>query len=153
MSVIDVTESIVIDRPIDEVFQYISDCENDIHWCPPVLEVRRTSGTANAAGSEYFMRHAPGGMKFKAKVTVDQLERPRLMRWTLVDAHCTLKGTYELADVDGGTQVTQRTEIDFRHLWKVITLPMRGYIAKDIAKNLREQFAHLKQVLEGAPAA
>jgi uncharacterized protein YndB with AHSA1/START domain len=58
-----------IDRPVEEVFAYVSDPRNFPSWNSAVREVRLISGAANGRGSTYTMeRQLPTG------VATNQLE-------------------------------------------------------------------------------
>ncbi len=52
-------QSIVIDRPVEEVFQFVSDPTNDPKWHPPLIEVTRTSPGPNLLGSTFKGRYDP----------------------------------------------------------------------------------------------
>lgn len=45
--------SIVIKRPAEEVFGFVSDPFNDLKWHPPVVEAERTSEGPNGLGSTF----------------------------------------------------------------------------------------------------
>ena len=48
---------IVIERPIDEVFAYVSDPLNDPEWCPTVREAQQVGGGSPVVGAEYRFMH------------------------------------------------------------------------------------------------
>lgn len=143
-----VHESVTIDRPIEEVFDFIADCENDTQWCPSVKEIKRVSGNGSGAGARYRMHHAPGGMEFGATVEVVACERPHLLQWVMTDSGHTLRGTYKLERVNGRTHLAQTSRITFEGWLRIPGLFMKRFIARDVKKELGKQFANLKQILE-----
>lgn len=143
-----INESVTIDRPIEEVFEFIADGENDPRWCPAVKEIRKVSGNGLGKGAAYEMHHTPGGMNFDARVEVVDYERPRLLKWVMTDSGHTLHGTYELEAVNGKTRLTQTSEITFEGWLRIPGLIMKGRIARDVKKELGKQFANLKRILE-----
>lgn len=147
-----VNESIIIDRPMEEVFDFIADNENDPLWCPAVKEIRRVSENGTAKGARYEMHHTPGGMGFDAEVEVVAHERPRLLKWVMTDSGHTIRGTYELEAVNGKTRLTQTSEVTFEGWLRIPGLIMKGRIARDVEKELDKQFANLKQLLDGEAA-
>ncbi len=45
--------SILINRPAEQVFRFVSDPVNDLKWHSPVVEVTRTSEGPNGLGSTF----------------------------------------------------------------------------------------------------
>lgn len=143
-----VDESVTIDRPIEEVFDFIAEGENDVQWCPSVKEIERISGNGPGPGVRYRMQHAPGGMDFDATVEVVEVERPTRLQWLMTDSGHTLHGTYELEAVNGRTRLKQTSQITFEGWLRIPGLLMKRRIARDVQKELGKQFANLKRILE-----
>lgn len=143
-----VQESVTINRPVEEVFDFIADGENDAQWCPAVKEISRVSGNGTGAGARYEMHHTPGDMAFDATVEIVACERPRRLKWVMTDSGHTLHGTYELESVNGRTRLTQTSQITFEGWLRIPGLFMKRFIAKDVEKELGKQFANLKRILE-----
>ena len=143
-----VQESTIIDRPIEEVFDYIADSRHDIEWCPAVKHIEQVAGDGPGQGARYAMHHEPGGMSFDAEVEVIEFEPPYRMRWVMIDAGHTIYGTYVLEPTpDGGTRLTQTSEVTFERWLRIPGLFLKGVIAKDVRKELNKQFAQLKECL------
>lgn len=143
-----VNERVTIDRPVQEVFDYIAEGENDVEWCPAVKEIKRISGNGSGPGVRYRMHHTPGGMGFDATVEVVEYDRPNRLKWVMTDSGHTLHGTYELEAVNGQTRLMQTSQITFEGWLRIPGLFMKGRIAKEVEEELRTQFANLKRVLE-----
>jgi uncharacterized protein YndB with AHSA1/START domain len=70
------SNSILIRRPVGEVFAFLADAENDKRWRPGVVEIRRRSGSG--AGTVYEQRvKGPFGSKVRADVEIVDLEPER----------------------------------------------------------------------------
>ena len=143
-----VDESVTINRPIEEVFDFIADNENDTAWCPSVKDIRRISGNGPDKGATYEMHHTPGGMAFDAVVEVVGYERPHSLKWVMTDGGHTLHGVYELEAVNGKTRLSQTSEITFEGWLRIPGLFMKPFVARDVQKELGKQFAQLKEILE-----
>lgn len=143
-----VNESVTIDRPIEEVFNFIADSENDPRWCPSVEEIEQIAGNGAGPGTRYRMHHAPGGMNFDAIVEIFESNPPHSLKWIMTDSGHTLRGTYELEAVDGKTHLTQTSEITLEGWLRIPGLIMKRFIARDVKKELGKQFANLKRILE-----
>lgn len=145
-------ESVIIEQPIEEVFAFISDCENDIQWSPAVKKMEQISGNGPGQGARYRMQHTPGGMKFEATVEVVACEPPRLLKWVTTDSGHTIRGTYELVRANGSTRLRQTSQITLEGWLRIPGLLMKRFIARDVQKELGKQFANLKRILESQPA-
>lgn len=143
-----VYEHVVIERPIEEVFAFIVDAENDVRWCPSVKEIERIGGDGPAEGARYRMLHTPGGREYDATVEFVEVVPPRRIRWIMTDSGHELRGTYELASVDGGTRLSQTSQITFAGWLRIPGLFLKGFIKKEVQKELGKQFANLKEILE-----
>ena len=55
-----IESSITINKPIDTVFTFISDNENDPKWCVPVVETTRIVGDAPGANTRYTFASKAG---------------------------------------------------------------------------------------------
>jgi uncharacterized protein YndB with AHSA1/START domain len=143
-----VQESVTIDRPIAEVFDFIADPTNDPRWCPSVKEIEQIAGNGSGPGTRYRMHHTPGGRDYDASVEITASNPPNSLKWLMTDKGHTLRGTYELEAVDGKTRVTQTSEITFEGWLRIPGLFMKRVIAREVQKELGKQFTNLKQILE-----
>jgi uncharacterized protein YndB with AHSA1/START domain len=144
-------ESIFINRPIDEVFAFIADAQNDVKWCPAVKSIEPISGNGPGPGAKYRMQHTPGGMKFEATVEVVAYEPPHRLQWIMRDSGHTLHGRYQLEAVNGGARLTQTSQITFEGWLRIPGLLMKRFIARDVQKELGKQFGNLRKLLEELP--
>lgn len=140
----------VIQRPIEEVFAFIADAENDPRWCPSVKEIERVVGEKPGAGARYRMLHAPGGMKFKATVETTVFEPSERIEWLMNDGGHRLHIIYELAAVEGGlaTRLKQTSHVETRGWLRIPGRLLKGYIGREMEKEMKAQFEKLKHFLE-----
>ena len=75
------TGTIVIDRPIDEVFAFLADGENDIKFSPRLTSIRRTSGDDLGVGATYESRGREMGLPTRHRFEITEYEPPRRLRW------------------------------------------------------------------------
>jgi len=143
-----VEEAVTIDRPIEEVFAFVADSENDPRWCPSVKEIEPLGGNGSRPGTRYRMHHAPGGMKFEAIVEIVECSPPHTLKWVMTDSGHTLHGAYELEAMNGKTRLIQTSRITLEGWLRIPGLFMKRFIARDVQNELGKQFAALKEVLE-----
>jgi hypothetical protein len=71
----------VIDRPIDEVFDFLAAGTNDPKFSPRVKEMRRTPDTPPHVGTVFESTVKDAGMKSQRKFELTVFERPTRIRW------------------------------------------------------------------------
>jgi uncharacterized protein YndB with AHSA1/START domain len=100
--------TVKIDRPIEEVFDFLADGQNDPKFSPRVLEIRKTTDGPPGVGTVYASTVKDAGMKTKREFELTEFERPARIRWAersrnLITAS---EGGYDLAPDGDGTRVT-----------------------------------------------
>jgi uncharacterized protein YndB with AHSA1/START domain len=100
--------TVVIDRPIDEVFAFLADGENDPKFSPRVLEIAKTTEGPPGVGTVYASTVKDAGLKTKREFKLTEFEAPTRIRWTEVSKNLITvpEGGYDLAPANGGTQLT-----------------------------------------------
>ncbi len=144
---VDRSDSIMIDRPVEEVFAYVTDVTNDPAWHTDVLEARKTSEGPIGMGTVWRSRFKPtmGISEGDMEVVGFEPNRTQVMRGQIGPMQPTL--TYLLEPSDGGTKFTRRIEINVSG-WMKIMQPMMGMM---LPKQNRGFLANLKRVLESSP--
>jgi uncharacterized protein YndB with AHSA1/START domain len=98
----------VIDRPIEEVFAFLSDGTNDPKFSPRVLEISKTTDGPTGVGTIYKSTVKDAGVKTQREFKITEFEPPTKIRWTEVSKNLVTapEGGYDLAPEGGGTRVT-----------------------------------------------
>lgn len=140
-----ITESVVIARPIHEVFAFIADARNDPLWCPNVRESEQTQGEGPAVGARYREVHKPGPKAAELDIEMLEHDPPRRAAWRASDESGTFVVSYDLEPVAGdATRVTQTDETLFQGLTRLLA----PVIHFSVRRTLPKQFATLKSHLE-----
>jgi uncharacterized protein YndB with AHSA1/START domain len=118
----DFKATVVIDRPIDDVFAFLADGENDPKFSPRVLEIAKTTDGPPGVGTRYASTVKDAGMKTKREFELTEFEPPTRIRWAersknLVTAR---EGGYDLERVGDGTRVTIHNVLEGHGLGKLI---------------------------------
>ena len=136
---------IVIDRPMDVVFDYISHMENDPVWCPEVKRVEPLNDDPPGVGKTYDMMARPIPQDQEGGYEITRFDAPNAMELRLWQGTSTGITTYDLEPVNGGTRLVYITNVTltgiarpFESLVGWLTTRSRG------PRMLR----NLKQVLE-----
>jgi carbon monoxide dehydrogenase subunit G len=97
-----------IDRPVEQVFDFLADGENDPKFSPRVLEIAKTSEGPPGVGTTFASTVKDAGMKTKREFKLTEFERPAKIRWTETSKNVVTaaEGGYDLAPEDGGAKLT-----------------------------------------------
>jgi Polyketide cyclase / dehydrase and lipid transport len=101
--------SAVIDRPIEEVFDYLAEGTNDPQFSPRVLSIRKEPAGPSGVGTVFVSRVKDAGVKTDRRFELTEFKAPTTIRWTersknLVTA---TEGGYDLENLgDSRTRVT-----------------------------------------------
>ena len=100
--------TVVIDRPIEDVFAFLADGENDPKFSPRVLEIAKTSDGPPGVGTVYASTVKDAGMKTKREFKLTEFEPFTRIRWAELSKNLVTapEGGYDLAREGIGTRVT-----------------------------------------------
>jgi carbon monoxide dehydrogenase subunit G len=100
--------TVVIDRPIEEVFAFLADGENDPKFSPRVLEIAKTTDGPPGVGTVYASTVKDAGMKTRREFRLTAFEPPTRIRWAESSKNLVTapEGGYDLAREGTGTRVT-----------------------------------------------
>lgn len=144
---IDTSDSITIDRPVEAVFAFVTDTANDPVWHTDILEARKTSGGPIGSGTTWHLRFKPamGVSEGDTEVVTFEANRMEVMRGVMGPMQPTL--TYLFEPTDSGTRFTRRVQIKVSGIMRLMEPLMRFMTPKGNAGFL----ANLKRVLEQQP--
>jgi uncharacterized protein YndB with AHSA1/START domain len=114
--------TVVINRPIEEVFAFLADGENDPKFSPRVLEIAKTTDGPTGVGTIYASTVKDAGVKTKREFKLTEFEPPTRIRWTEVSKNLVTapEGGYDLAQEGSGTRVTLHNVLEGHGLGKLI---------------------------------
>ena len=135
---------ITINRPIEEVFAYIADNENDPHWCVPVVETTRIAGDAPGAGARYDFASKVGLMKLRGEFEITGFEAPKAIHWTGESSIVRFSGQYRLESTAAGTRLEERATFEPKGLLNLLQTTM----IPQYTTTYETQLQRLKQLLE-----
>jgi uncharacterized protein YndB with AHSA1/START domain len=136
-----------IERPVEEVFAYVSDPENFPHWNSAVRMVRPTSAGEAAVGATYVMtRDLPTG-RAENELQITALEPPHEFAIRTLSGPTPFLYRYAFGSGEGGTLLKLDAEVELPG-----PAAMLGAVARRAVKRgVEENFATLKQALELQP--
>ncbi len=117
----DFRATVLIDRPIEEVFAFLADGENDPKFSPRVLEIAKTTDGPPAVGTVYASTVKDAGMKTKREFKLTEFEPPARIRWAELSKNLVTapEGGYDFAREGSGTRVTVHNVLEGHGLGKL----------------------------------
>lgn len=134
--------SVVIDRPKDDVFEYLTDLRNAKEWSTEVVDVSYDGELVQ--GSTGADTRKMGRKEIVMPWRVTSFEPPRQMVIEY-ERPFPITARFSFAPSGSGTRVTCATDLHPRRLWRLLT-PM---IAREAGKADEVQFKKVKAILEG----
>lgn len=136
--------TVVIDRPVEEVFAFFTQPDNDRRWRPHVKEI--TAGGPVAAGSTIHQVVAgPVGLGLPADLLVTAYEPPSRYAFAVVAGPARPVGEFRFDPAESGTQVTFSLRAELRGLRKLL-------LSRPVQRSMEAELAALdtaKEVIEG----
>jgi uncharacterized protein YndB with AHSA1/START domain len=115
---------ITINRPIEEVFAFIADNENDPQWCVPVVETTRIDGIAPGAGARYSFVSKVGLIKLRGEFEITSFDAPNAIHWAGESTIVRFSGQYRLESTAVGTRLEERCAFEPKGMLKLLQTTM-----------------------------
>jgi uncharacterized protein YndB with AHSA1/START domain len=126
----DFKATVVINRPIEDVFAFLADGENDPKFSPRVLEMTKTTPGPPAVGTRFASTVKDAGMKTKREFEYTEFAPPTRIRWAERSKNIVTatEGGYDLApEGEDRTRVTLHNVLEGHGFGKLIMpLAVRG---------------------------
>jgi uncharacterized protein YndB with AHSA1/START domain len=100
--------TVVIDRPIEEVFAFLADGENDPKFSSRVIEIAKATDGPPGVGTVYASTVKDAGVKTKREFKLTEFDPPTRIRWMERSKNLVMatEGGYDLAPAGDGTELT-----------------------------------------------
>jgi len=142
---INVEESIVINRPIAEVFAFVANFENHPKWESNFQKVKLLASTPAGVGTTYQCELKLPGQTATSKFEITEYEVNKRIAFEAEPAGpAKPNGSFRFEPVAGGTKITLLPRPEFRGFFKLLEPMMAGYVRKQN----REHLSKLKRLLE-----
>jgi len=141
---IEVRHSVVIDRPVDEVFAFVGNVANLPRWAAVAVEAHQTTDGPVGVGTHFHAVVEFLGRRVDAEYAVTHYEPSRRVSIRTLSGPFLLDNTYLFVPLDGGTRVDVvsrgKAPVPFRFAERLI----HGAIERQF----RADHDNLKRVLE-----
>ncbi len=141
--------SVLIDRPIDEVFAFLADGTNDPKFSPRVQQIRKTTDGPVGVGTVFESTVKDAGMKSSRSFELTAVDAPTTIRWTERSKNIVTvpEGGYDLEKVsDTQTRVTIHNRFEGHGFGKLVV----GFAARAAVKDAPAFAQRIKAAVEAS---
>jgi len=138
--------SVIIDRPIEAVFAFLADGENDRSFSDRLIDIRKATPGPPGEGTVYVSTAKDMGVKAEHEFRITAFEPPSRIRWTEASkGPITVRdGGYDLAPSGAGTELTYFNDLEGHGIGK----PLAGLVARRYGKGAPEFAQRIKAAIE-----
>jgi carbon monoxide dehydrogenase subunit G len=141
--------TVEIDRPVEEVFAFLADGENDPKFSPRVREIAKTTEGPTAVGTVYQSTVKDAGLTTQREFKITEFKPSSKIRWTEISKNMVTakEGGYDLeSTADGKTKLRVFNVLEGHGFGKLI-----AGLALSAARKDADAFAHrIKAAVEAA---
>ena len=141
---ININLSTLIYRPIIQVFEYVSNPENDFQWQYGTLATNRISGGAGVSGTFFRSIGHLMGRRVLSTYEVTDYESARKYGFKSLSGPLHMQTSYTFEIANGGTKVNILMQANVINFFEVA----EGILEKRMKKQLKDNLAMLKELLE-----
>jgi hypothetical protein len=139
-----IERSIVIKRPIDEVFGFVHEPANDASWQTTLIESAQIDDGPLGVGTQIRERRRFLGIQVEMTKEITAYEPSRMSAFKMVAGGAPMSGEYRLEPLEAGTRVTATGYVESRGFFKIAE-PLFTSMA---GRELEASLGHLKELLE-----
>jgi len=137
-------KSVFINRPQQEVFDFVTNLSNDPQWQNRIESVERLSDGPIGIGSTWRYITSTLGRKNEADIQMTSYDPPHQSSVKAVSGPVPFENTHTFQAKDGGTLLTFIGQAEFGGFFKMA----EGLAGKQIEKQMEADAAALKKLLE-----
>jgi carbon monoxide dehydrogenase subunit G len=136
--------STVINRPVEEVFAFLSDYENNPKWISGSIEVKKTSEGPIGVGATYRTVLMFLGRRIESETELTEYEPNRRHAMKSKSGPFPVENRVTFERVNGGTRVTLATVAEPGGFFKLAEPPLVSMVKRQFEAD----FANLKDLME-----
>jgi uncharacterized protein YndB with AHSA1/START domain len=144
--------SAVIDRPINQVFEFLADGTNDPKFSPRVQQIRQTTDGPVDVGTVFESTVKDAGMTTRRQFEITEVQAPTKIRWAERSKNMVTvpEGGYDLEQVsDNETKVTIHNVFEGHGFGKLVV----GFAARAAVKDAPALAQRIKSAVEQSTPA
>jgi uncharacterized protein YndB with AHSA1/START domain len=135
---------ITINRPIEEVFAYVSDLPRGPEWQPGLVEVRRITKGPDGVGAQFSGVRKFMGRKMESVIEFTTYEPNKKLVFKSISGNSPIVQSFLFEPTDVGTKLTARLELQTSGLIGLA----KPLIASSLKRDVDNNYDILKNLLE-----
>ena len=139
-----VQHSVIINRPIEQVFAFVTNLENELRWQPEIESIQLDSAGPMRVGTTFREVRRTFGRRYEWHFEVTQFELNKIFYIRTLSGTIPYQGCRVFEPAPGGTKVTEMGELQTGGLFKLLD-PILTQLSK---KPLEAAYSNLKSLLE-----
>jgi uncharacterized membrane protein len=140
----DFRNTVAIDRPLDEVFSYVTDFENVPKWNYAVQETRMISNGDQPKGRKYLQKREFLGREIEDTYEVVEFHPNKKVSIKSTSGPFPFEFRYTFVGGSEKTEITNDIHLETNGIFKFVDKRLQPRVKEAVAGNLKK----LKQVLE-----
>jgi uncharacterized protein YndB with AHSA1/START domain len=139
--------SVVIERPIEQVWGFLTSAENASKWDTGILEARQTSSGPVGLGTTLEAVREMRGRRRSMNVKVTEFEPIKRVAWAIDFGMGTGTSIYSFETAVCGTLLSKSSQVELKGVYNLLTPIMRRRLtAEEVGLNLN----NIKQNVEAS---
>ena len=139
-----VETSIVIKRPVEEVFEFLLTPGNTLQWQTGVMESEQTSEGPVGVGTTLRSVSTLLGKRLESTLEITEYEPNKKVGFKTLSGTIPVEGSYTFESVEGGTKLELEGEGEVSGVFKLA----EPLVARTAQRQWEGSFATLKDILE-----
>ncbi len=138
---------LVVDRPVDQVFAYVTDSRNNVEWFRGVRAVRVLSLVDHGVGAEYEQDNLLFGWRFTARMRVTEYVPPARLSLLSTVSATPYTATFTFQSIDAGQST--RMVLDTKVVGASVYRYMGRWFFPLLHRAVTKRLHLLRDILEG----
>ncbi len=140
--------SVVINRPVEEVFEFVTNPKNDLLWQSGVLESEQTSEGPMGVGTTLRSVSQSWGRRMEWPCEIIEYEPNRKIKYKITSGPMTGEPSCTFEPVEGGTRLTLVGEGETGGFFKRLFGLADPIVVRMMQRGTETDLANLKDILE-----
>jgi uncharacterized protein YndB with AHSA1/START domain len=133
---------IVIDRPVEKVFDFVADQRNEPRYNPDMIRAEKTSAGPVGLGTRFHAETKTRRRTADMTIEITACERPRRLAHAIHLSNMDIRGTLLFDPVPGGTRMRWLWDVRPRGLLKLMG-PMVTHMGQRQEQRIWKDLKHL----------
>ncbi|MBU0986232.1 MAG: SRPBCC family protein [Proteobacteria bacterium] len=135
--------SIIIRKPVEKVFGFATNLDNNTQWQTDILEARQTSKGPFGLGATYRCVNKFLGRRIETEGFIKEYEPDRHCSYNIISGVITGETRFTFEPVESGTRFTTSGEVDLG-FFKLL----KSVVVRKALRQLENDLKKLKYILE-----